>query len=215
MDAKITGRVRGKSTGNYAEGQADQQFEMNNRGDMCVVQALPERTELVRMGSSYFSVGTGVAPVTAIPSTGAHFSLWNGEADGGKSYIIDAVGTVITTSAGAAINLGICGQLNLGKVTNPAGAVAIKSLSGKLNYGGLGNCKASVTVTNDSAWLPLGNTVVCANTANLMLNVHYELYGRIIIPPGGLFSLVSLCNAAGSAVCTPYMIWHEVQLVLG
>ncbi len=211
----VLGFVRGLLTPNWPEGP-DGPIVINNRGDVSVVQGLPPVAELVRLGGSYFTVGTAVAPVTALPTTAAHLSLWNGEPQGGKSYVIDAVGTAITTSAAAAINLGLAAQLNVtNPITNPAGALAIKSLSGKANYGGKGNSKASVTVTNDSAWHQVGTELVCANTANLSLSVEYGVYGRYIVPPQGMFSLASMCNAAGSAVCTPIIFFHEVQLTLG
>jgi hypothetical protein len=211
----ILAYIRGLTAPNWPEGP-DSPIVANTRGEVCVVQALPPAAELVRLGNSYFSVGTGVAPVTVLPTTTAHFSLWNGENPGGKSYIIDAVGTSITTSAGAAINLGLAAQLNVtNPIANPAGALAIKSLSGRAFYGGKGQTRASTAVTNDSAWHQVGTEIVCANTANLTLNIEFQVYGRYIVPPQGMFSLASLANAAGTAVCTPIIFWHEVQLVLG
>lgn len=211
----ILAYIRGLTAPNWPEGP-DSPIVANTRGEVCVVQALPPIAELVRLGGSFFSVGTGVAPVTVLPTTTAHFSLWNGENPGGKSYIIDAVGTAITTSAGAAITLALGAQLNVtNPIVNPAGAIAIKSLSGKANYGGKGNAKASVTVTNDSAWHQVGGSIVNANAANLTLNLEFQVYGRYIVPPQGMFSLASLCNAAAAAVCTPIIFWHEVQLALG
>lgn len=211
----VLGFVRGILSPNWPEGP-DAPVVINNRGDLSVVQGLPPAAELVRMGASYLCVGTAVAPVAALPTTTAHLSLWNGENPGGKSYVIDAIGTAITTSAGAAINLGLAAQLNVtNPIANPTGALAIKSLAGRANYGGKGNAKASTTVTNDSAWHQVGTEVVCANTANLTLNVEFAVYGRYIVPPQGMFSLASMCNAAGTAVCTPIIFWHEVQLTLG
>lgn len=207
--------IRGLSAPNWPEGP-DNPIVANTRGEVCVVQALPPAAELVRLGNSYVTIGTAVAPVAALPTTAAHLSLWNGENPGGKAYIIDAVGTAITTSAGAAINLGLAAQLNVtNPIANPVGALSIKSLSGRANYSGKGNAKASVTVTNDSAWHQVGTEIVCANTANLTLNLEFSVYGRYIVPPQGMFSLASMCNAAGTAVCTPIIFWHEVQIALG
>jgi hypothetical protein len=199
----------------WAEGN-DQPIVANERGEVCVVQALPPIAELVRLGNSYFVVGTGVAPVVALPTTAAHLSLWNGEPPGGKSYLIDAIGTAVTTTSAAAVNLGLGVQLNVtNPITNPTGAIAIKSLSGKANYGGKGNAKASLAVTNDSAWHQVGTELVCANASNLTLNVEYPVYGRYIVPPQGMFSLASLANAVSTLICTPIIFWHEVQLTLG
>lgn len=211
---RIAGRVRGMFAGNYPENREDEEFHINNRGDQCVALALPERAELVRLGKSYVTIGTTVAPVAALPTTAAHLTLWNGENDDGLSYVIDTVGTIITTSAGAAINLGLCYELAAGKQTNPAGAIAIKSLSGRVNYTGKGNVKASVSITSDQ-WYPVGNSLIIANTANICTGVEYPVYGRLIVPPGSSFSLVSLCNVANSASCQPWIIWHEVRLILG
>jgi len=207
--------VRGLVAQNWPEGE-DGRIVINTRGDVSVAQGLPAISELVRLGGSYVCVGTGVAPVTALPTTTAHLSLWNGEAAGGKAYMIDAIGTAINASAAAAINLGLSAQLNVtNPIANPIGALAIRSLSGKQNYGGKGNAKASVTVTNDSAWHFVGTSIVCANTANLTLNIEVPVYGRYIVPPQGMFSLASMCNAAGAATCFPVIFWHEVQVALG
>jgi hypothetical protein len=216
MITSIAALVRALASPQYSD-QDDKRIQMNDRGDLLVAQALPDRAEIVRMGQSYFSIGTtAVAPVAAIPSTAAHFVLFNNEPAGsGKSYLIDFIGTQITTSAGAAINLGMAHILQPAGITaNPSGAVAIYSLDGKSNYRGNGNCKSAATITAPAAaagaWMPVGPTLVCANTANLMLGVEAEIKGKIIVPPQGCYGLASLCNAAGSAVCTPWIIWHEI-----
>lgn len=214
--SKILGRVRGSFPGNYPEGREEEQFQLNCRGDMLVSQALPERAELVRLGNSYWTASATTAPVTAIPTTAAHLALWNGEQDDGLSYVIDFVGTYSTVSAAAAINLGLCAQVNLGKVASPVGVQAIKSLSGRANYRGKGNAKtAAITITDNTAWHPVGNQLVIANTANILASVEYAVYGRYVIPPGGMFALAALANAAGNMTCISWVIWHEVRLILG
>lgn len=157
-------------------------------------------------------VTTAVAPVAALPTTAAHASLWNGNPQGsGKNLIILAAGTVITTSAGAAINLGLAAHVTTALVTAMAGtaASAITPLTGNASYGGLAQFKSAVTIVNDGLWHPIARPIVCANTANLMLSVEADLAGRYVIQPGQQFSLASLCNAAGSAVCMPWVIWAE------
>ena len=99
--AKITGRVRGLFSGNYPENKEDEQFLMNNRGDQLVAQSLPELTEVVRLGESYQVIAaSGIAPLTAAPTTTAGLSLYNGEPATGKCYAIDSFGVVeIVTDA--------------------------------------------------------------------------------------------------------------------
>jgi len=215
---KITGRVRGMNAGNYPENREEEQFHLNNRGDLLIAQALPERAEIVRMGKSYVAVGTGVAAGTAIPTTAAALCLWNGENDDGYSYIIDYVGQWLSTGASsAAINISMGVQLHLGKQSKPNGtAVTPKSLSGRANYGG----KASVLYTNTSltdygAGHSIGMAIICALTTNPTLCQEIPVFGRYIVQPGCLFSIQPLCNAANSSASTPYVIWHEARLING
>lgn len=192
----------------------DEQPRLNSAGQMIIAQGLPPAAELSRMGNSYLGVGTTVAPVTDLPSTTAHLSLFNGEQDGGKSYIIDAIGTSIRTSAGAAITLAMSFLLNKGKKTNPAGAIAPLSLVGRQSYAGKGNLKASVTVTDDG-WQFWGDSYYAAATSNDNTVIERRVDGMIIVPPGYLFSVASICDSAGSSACFPFIKWHEVQIELG
>jgi hypothetical protein len=215
MVAKLLYNVRRLNPSNFQSDGDSQAPSINGRGDVCMVQGLPERADLVIKGGSYVSrATTGTAPVAAYPTTAAHFSLWNGESAGGKSYIIDEVGTVCTTSAGAVIILGLAycnNKVSGAGITSPAGSVAISGLSGQANYGGKGNTKEGVTITNDG-WFNVGQPIVCAGTATIGLGIFADVFGLIIVPPGGLFSLATICSAAGAAVCQPYIKWHEVQL---
>src|SRR5262245_52736896 len=91
---KIAGRVRGVFAGNYAENREDEQIILNNRGDQCMVQSLPELTELVRLGQSWqVRSSSGVTALTAAPGTTAGLSLWNGEPSTGMCYAIDSFGS--------------------------------------------------------------------------------------------------------------------------
>lgn len=210
---RLLAMVRLKAAARYLSDTDLQSPQVNGRGDLLVANSLPPGSEIVRMGKSYISrATTGTAPVTVLPTTAAHFSLWNGEAlNGTIGYAIDAIGTYITTSAAAAITLGMGYCLNVGSVTNPAGSVAIKSLSGAV-ANTRGNTKEGVTITNDG-WFQIGQTLNCnAPTANLTVGLEIPIDGKLIVPPQGLFSVASLCDAAGAAVCQPFIRWHEIDL---
>lgn len=161
-------------------------------------------------------VATAVAPVAALPTTAAQASLWNGNPLGsGKILIPLNVGTITVVTAAAAINLGLAAHVTTGLVTTvPAGTVAstIKPLTGVDNYGGSASFKSAVTIVNDGIWHPVAPTIVCANTATLMLTTEADVGGRYVIMPGQQFSLASLCNAAGTATCDPWIIWAEATL---
>lgn len=164
----------------------------------------------------YAAVTTAIAPVAAMPTTAAHASLWNSDKTS-KKLVILAAGTIITTSAGAAINLGLAAHETTVAVTSMAGTAAstITPLTSVATaYSGVAQFKSAVTIVNNGLWHAIAPTVICANTANLMLTTEADLAGRYVIEPGMQFSLASLCNAAGSAVCTPWVIWAEVNFVV-
>lgn len=216
---RIVGRVRGMNAGNYPENREEEQFHLNNRGDLIVAQCLPERTELVRMGNSYISLGAAAAgcPQATMPTTSPHLSLWNGEQDDGMAYIIDVVGEYMSTTSDVAVTMGMGINNGTAKAASPAGTQAIKSLSGRANYRGRGNVKATGAIVDNGAWCMIGNSLVCAATANAMLSVQYPCFGRYIVPPGMIFSVACLVNAVGNGTLrtVPFIIWHEARLILG
>src|SRR5882762_2664106 len=91
---KIAHRVRGLVAGNYPENREDEQLHLNSRGDVLVVQSMPNLAEVVRLGDSWQTkTTTGTAALTALPTTTPGICLWNGEPTGlmGKCYVIDSV----------------------------------------------------------------------------------------------------------------------------
>jgi hypothetical protein len=158
------------------------------------------------------NVSTAVAPVAAMPTTAAHFSLFNGNPQGsGISAIILAVGSITTTSAAAAIETGLAACVTTVLITTQTGTAAstIRPLTGNALYGGACTVLSAVTIVDNGLWLPVTESKVNANTANIMSNIHSDVNGRYVIMPGQTFNLATLCNAAGSAVCKPYIIWAE------
>lgn len=154
---------------------------------------------------------TDIAPVAAIPTTAAHFSLWNGEPDGGKSYTITTAAIVTTTSAGAVIVLQLLAHLSVAKLPIITGtaASAIRSTDG-MPTATRANVASAVTITAaNGVWHPVGQSIVCAGTANIGLGTWTNVRGLYTVPPGGIFSLAGLCSAAGSAKCQLYVQWEE------
>lgn len=216
MLVKICGRVRGKFAGNYPENREDEQLHLNNRGDQIVVQGLPERSDLIRLGQSYMvRQGTAVAPVTAEPTTAAHYSVWNGENPGGRSYVIDMIGCAITTSTAVATALYTVAQLNLtNPITAPSAGDTPKSLSGRKNYGGKGLFRQSVTITDDGGWHNVGPALFPPQgSATSGLVYEFSTLGRYIVPPQGMFSLASVATTTTGAV-KYWVIYHEVDIIM-
>ena len=215
MIAKALGRVRGVLAGNYPENREDEQFHITSSGDQPNVFALPELGEASRLGESWISVGTTVNAVSALPTTGAHFLLYNAEPDTGKSYVISHVGCY-AGSLTAATNIGVCVCIGTNPLANPLGAIAIRSVMGRQSYRGRGNTKASVTLTTAEPWYPIGNSLVSANTAQSIMNVPYcwNIQGRFVVPPRSFFGVASLVNT-GTQPCFPFIVWQEVMLIQG
>jgi hypothetical protein len=213
---KIAGRVRGLFAGNYPENREDEQFHLNTRGDQIVVQGLPELTELVRLGGSWqVATSTGQAALTALPTTVAGLSLWNGDPATGKCYAIDSFGSweaVVDATQTDVTAIFACN--NKPPVTTPTdAALAIRSLSGR-TYGGKARTLAGGTITNEG-WFPHGTSgqmAAAAAGANWKVN-EVMCRGLYLVPPGGMFSVQAVKAAAAAAAQQFFFIrWHEVQL---
>jgi hypothetical protein len=218
MLMKIVGRVRGLFAGNYPENREEEQFHLNSRGDQIVVQGLPELTELVRLGDSWqVANATGQAALTALPTTVAGLTLWNGEPATGKSYAIDSFGSweaVVDATQTDVTAIFACN--NKTPVTAPTdAALAIRSLSGK-SYGGKARTVAGGTIVNDG-WFahgtPGAQMAAAAAGANWKVN-EIICRGLYLVPPGGAFNVQAAKAAAAAAAQQFFFVrWHEVQLI--
>jgi hypothetical protein len=213
----VKGQVRAAgSTSNLTEDQLDF-LVTNNRRDLLIAQSLPARAELVRMGNSWSTRWlTDVAAVLTLPTTAAQHVMHNGEAAGGKAYIIESIAyDVAVAPTDVDGGFGLLFQLSHGAVATVAAAqaVLVNSLSGKGAYGGLAAFDDANTIV-DSGWaaLPLraGQGFGVQYTAHTFFYSDFEP-GLIIIPPGGT---LALCAFAIDTTLTgrPSVIWHEVQM---
>ena len=215
MLMKIAGRVRGVFAPNYPENDEDQQLHINNRGEQLVAQALPELTTLVSLGDSWqVASATGLAALTALPTTTAGLSLWNGEPATGKCYAIDSFGSweaVVDATQTDVTAIFACN--NKTPVTAPTdAALVIRSLSGK-SYGGKARTLAGGTITNDG-WFAHGTSgemAAAAAGANWKVN-EVQCRGLYLVPPGGMFNVQAVKATAAAAAQQFFFIrFHEVQ----
>lgn len=218
MLIKIAGRVRGLFSGNYPENREDEQFHLNSRGDQLVALALPERTEIVRMGDSYqVMTSTAIAALTAVPTTTGGLNLWNGEQANGKSYVIDRVqATEIVVDATQSNMTAVFAQLVRPPVATPTdAALTIRSLSGRNAYAGRGRTTVNAAVTNDG-WFPIGTSAPAATAAagSAWKVVDIPLNGIYIVPPGAQFCVHAAKVAATASQIHFSITWHEVQLIV-
>lgn len=225
MEKEIAlGTVRVTDIFNSPAGLA-QSLVVNNRGDLSVNQALPERAELVRMGRSYaaqIATANAFTYVAGFPTTRAELVVYNNASSGGVSLLIDHVWMYGVTSMGAAQPITLVGQLTAaGAVAAPTdGTTTIvqTSLSGKtvgLTRAGVALfALANTAFAVANHWQVLGTSLVPAPTTNLGASVEAFCYGRYIVPPGASFCLAGIAGtAAGTAIIG--VEYHEVQLALG
>lgn len=154
---------------------------------------------------------TAVAPVAAIPTTAAHFALWNGESAGGKSYTITSVAMTDIASAAAALVLQMLANNLTGPIPVLSGTVAQgpRGLDGILG-GSKAQVASAVTIPNSGLWHPVGQSVNAgAATATIGMGTYQKVRGIYTVPPGGLFAMAVLCSAVGSATCSLYVTWEE------
>ena len=203
---------------------SSQNIEGNTQGAMLQALSLPLNAEVSRLGNSYVAgtvTASAVAPVAALPTTAAHFILFNGESQSsgtGKSYVIQRCSFTTVVSSAAAYQAQLLAHLSNGAVSaapsNTAG-LGPKSLSGRASQSNA-TVGSTATIVNSGAWHTVGPAAQgYAATATIALGGDYDVNGLYVVPPGGIFSLAVLCSAAGSATCTCYVTWHEVLIALG
>lgn len=205
---------------NNQQGQ-DIRLLANNRGDALMAQSLPPKAELVRMGNTWecrIATGSAFTYVNAWPTTRGELVLYNGEATGGKSYVIDSAWLYNISSMAAAQHQTLIAQV-VPTATAPTNDTAqlISSMSSKTaTYSG--NALRAVANTamgqTTNLWSVIATSQASAMTTNLGAALYAELYGKFIIKPGAGFALAGIAGtAAGTAIIG--VCWHEVQLALG
>lgn len=189
---------------------------INRRGAQYVQDDLPSLTTLVNEGVCW-QVGeaTAVAAVTTMPTTTAQITLYNNEAEGGKTYIVLSVFGIQVANGAALNSWGIAHCVNVAKPsTLPTADIAttsIKSLKARQgSYGGNAIVDLAATVVDD-LWKPVG---AFAGTTVVSLSgtqIDVPLNGAVILPPGGEYSLVAIASATGITTRLGFR-WAEVQL---
>lgn len=154
---------------------------------------------------------TAVAPVTAPPTTAAHFALYNTAPAGGKSLYLMTVETTCIVSAGAALIVQPFAHVSANPVAKMSGtaASAVQSLV-PTGIPSVAQVASAVTITADSVWHPCGeSTNFGTGTTTIALGTSSLVTGLYVIPPQGLFSLAVLCSAANAATMNCYCTWTE------
>lgn len=230
LKAQILGKVRGIMMDLLPPGDDEIQPHLSGQAEQLIAFGAAPYQEIVRQGRAFIvNTTTAIAAVTAIPSTGYGFAIWNGESDGGRSYIIDQVGALYTANASIIPHNGIIGCLGFVREAIPTAQTAIvpKQLNGMGNSdtkakvivqadnpyaGGAGTVLATTGIAGN--WFPLGDSINAAVTSLPGFQKVFNVDGRIIVPPGRLF-LLHILGAKTDVSAQLFISWHEKVIVNG
>lgn len=185
-------------------------------GALRVTDTEPFRLEMARLGRR-FSFSPGVIanyqiPVADFPTTAAAYALWNGEAAGGKSYVIEQIACVSgsgTLGLGMAVIAGVT-KTPQSAVSNGTGVV-LGSLSGCPSTSSLATFGNGITLGNAPAW-----TVVAARDQAASVSVGSgnvaNVDGLFIVRPGCCLGLNVFAPTGTTAKFGFNVVWSELQL---
>lgn len=194
------------------------QIQSNERDEMLIAQGLPVGAEQTRKGQSWATMSTAaVAGLVIRPTTVAAFEIYNGNAAGGLSMVIDRLfwfNLVSVTGVANAFLGWACVTNATGKAAITSGSFAVRGNSGKA-YGGSVIAAAGTTIV-DSGWFPWGaggSKSTTEATVTPAGGVITEVAGRLIVPPGSSLCL-HVVGPTTAATYTQGASWYEEQLTI-
>lgn len=215
MQMSVVSQGRVKSGSNKGE---EKDIGLDSEGGLLVAQGLPAGVELSRLGIGWSVIQTAATAALVVrPSTVAAITLWNGEAAGGKSYVIDRLFTHNLVSTAAVAFFGIWATVHPPGMTDPGvdlarSATNLVGNTGK-TYNGQGVVGVAETVV-DNGWFPWGRGQQIENGGVLPgSHADVEVAGRLIVPPSGGISVQVVAGLVGDTF-TSGLSWYEVQLEL-
>lgn len=222
MQVNIMGRIRQVLQSIDAGAVGDvEQIALNEQLEQLVAIGSSPYGEIVKAGRAYEThTSAALAAVVAVPTVVNMLSIYNGEPDGGRSYVIDRVwgqNVVSTAVASQCVLIGCLGQSRVAAIATAS--LAINPLNG---LGGR-DTRVVNSITNLDAvtgvvanWRVLpgqtgGLKTGAAATPGYFANSQVD--GRIIVPPGRLFAMHVLANVVGETFIGG-IEWHERQMTL-
>jgi hypothetical protein len=223
-DVKALYQVRGNIRTYFGAAGQDLQPMLSDGGAQIMVQGLPERAELVKLGASWgagLPTGSAFAPVAAWPTTASNLVLANGEAAGGPTYVVERAWMSAITAGATGPSVILAQTIPVGATGSYTDTTTILRRQLSLRATNFtSNGKLSATAANvlvASQWFPLGPSVGYPSSGvigNIGQTCEALVQGRILIPPGAALALAGVCaQAAGTSIMG--VEWHEVLMNLG
>lgn len=186
---------------------------------LAAAQVEPEKLELTRAGKR-FALGnsaaiTGIANVTALPTTAAQWVLYN--FDEAKTFFFETLGVYLTSGTPGVGGVLLAALVRLPVVAAPETqytGVKVSSLSSPGVTSKL-SVKASITVSDPAApnWFPIAfnnNSNVGAFPGSATIE-NREIKGGIALRPGYGLALNVLGLAGTTPLFAPFAEWIELD----
>ncbi len=189
-------------------------------GSSAVAKVEPDGTEMtaagIRFNLCYLTTVTGIAPVQAIPTTTAHWTIYNSSAT--KSFIMEELGMFNCVSG----TPGVGGQVLCALGAAPAVAITTLATGITVASASAGSVtskafvKSGVTLPTNTGWFPVAynnspNVGAYPGSGNM---INFDVKGKIIVPPLYCLHLATMALAGTSPLFVPHAQWLEAACVL-
>lgn len=184
---------------------------------LAVAQVEPEWCERSRAGQMFYGgcgvIANGIAPVQAIPTTTATLALFNNEADGGRSLLIEELNFFLgsgTPDAGATLLAGV----SLAPITAPSAASNYATVSA--SSGGKASraiWATAVTLATGTKWRAIGSYPQLAAATPGQGAGPFSVRG-LIVPPRYAVGFAILSGTGTTPLFSITAAWSELVLDL-
>jgi hypothetical protein len=203
------------NTGQFSDDQTAGQVygTCSGNGALRVAQVDQPNAELTRAGRR-FSIGytaapTGIAPVTAIPTTAAQWVITNTSTT--DTFTFETLGVHLYSGTAAA---GVCVFACLFTApaqTSFATGLSAQSASFSSTISSSAAIKSGVTVTTPAApaWFLVAKSDSANTAVGAVAAVNFELKGGLMVPPGKSLGLATLSGTGTTPLFIPVATWTE------
>lgn len=206
-------KIRGIRTGGSGE---EIDLKCSRDGDLRIAQYLPPYAMLAAAGKIFAfdsSAGTAKAPVIAVPTTTATWSLYNSAAGGGTSLVILKVAMVtaegVTGLGGAIIGTVAVSEQTAETAKYTSSIVSCMDGSAKQPNAFLAN--ATTLIGTQSVWMVLAAGTVAAGTY-VGQGLVADVAGMMVVPPHGCAAFDFVSPAGSSPLYDIHILAAQVQL---
>jgi hypothetical protein len=201
----------------YKAGEAAADVRITHQESLAVAQVEAPGFELTRASRRFHlgyngSAPTGIAPVQAIPTTAAQWTIWN--ADPSKTYWFETLGAFPISGTPGVGGLLLASIFTLPAQTGFSTGLAVASASNGGMYSKAA-IKSGVTITAPATplWFPVADNQPGAVGGGVGGNqiINRAIAGRIAVPPLCGLGLAVLALAGTTPLFVPIAEWTEIE----